>query len=88
MESNHRQPLKISGRFGESKCSKICADTGFVFLHFSLESFTSEAFVIHWKPKYLKTFSFPVKIIVSKENFGAALLKDGYDYRKELQRCC
>lgn len=66
---------------------QICADTRFVFLHFSPESFTSKAFVIRWKLKYLKTFAFPVKITVSKENFGAALLKDGYDYRKELQQC-
>lgn len=66
---------------------QIRADTGFVFLHFSPESFDFEAFVIHWKLKYLKAFSFPVKIIVSKEKFGAALLKDGDDYRKELQQC-
>lgn len=67
---------------------QICADTRLVCLHFPPESSISEAFVIHWKLKYLKTFSFLVKIRVSEENFGAALLKDGSDYRKELQQCC
>lgn len=47
---------------------QIRADTRFVFLHFSPESFASEAFVIHWKLKYLKTFSIPVKITVSKKS--------------------
>lgn len=67
---------------------QICADTRFVCLQLPAESSISEAFVIHWKLKYLKTFSFLVKIRVSEGNFGAALLQDGSDYRKELQQCC
>jgi len=72
---------------------QIRAATAALLAHAAFHREVSPPKLLFWKLKELfgtenifLFLSFPVKITASEESFGAALLKGGYDYRKELQQ--